>query len=83
MAFSYSDLEPVSVGGQSIIQNAPQCAGNYPEVGGPALMFYGVVNYRDVFGNHETWFGYTIQGDPGRNPRIERLVGFPEYNKNT
>src|ERR1022692_1237712 len=40
LAFNYSDLVPVSVGGETIIQNAPRCVGNYPEVGGPALVLY-------------------------------------------
>lgn len=83
IAFTYSDLQPLSVGQSSTVQNEPTCKGDYPEVGGPALVIYGVVKYRDAFGSHETWYGYAIHGDPGARPRLERLAGYPEYNKNT
>lgn len=46
-------------------------------------VFYGVVKYRDIFGNsRETWFGCELKGH--RNGRrLERLAGFPEYNRAT
>jgi hypothetical protein len=47
-----------------------------------ALLIYGVVEYRDVFGDHETWCGYIVRGDP-ESLRLQRLAGYPEYNKNT
>jgi hypothetical protein len=43
------------------------------------IVLYGVVKYRDVFGrDRQTTFGYEVTlGD-----KIERLPGYPEYNKN-
>jgi hypothetical protein len=46
------------------------------------LIIYGVVEYRDAFGEHDTWCGYTVLGPPDK-PRLERLAGYPEYNKNS
>jgi hypothetical protein len=82
VAFTSSELVTLSVEQSDIIQCDVECDGPYPEIGGRGLVLYGVVRYRDAFGNHETWFGYTIHGDPGSHPQIDRLAGFPEYNKN-
>jgi hypothetical protein len=82
VAFTSSELVTLSVGQSTIIQNEIECDGSYPEIGGPGLVLYGVVRYRDAFGKHETWYGYTIHGDPGSHPQLDRLVGFPEYNNN-
>jgi hypothetical protein len=52
------------------------------------LFIYGVVKYRDIFGQYETWFGYILRGEP-QNLRFDRLGIFDswrdlaEYNKNT
>jgi hypothetical protein len=40
---------------------------------------WGVIRYRDAFGNHETTFGFHVLPDC----RFERLTGLPEYNKTT
>lgn len=82
VTFTSSELVTLSVGQSTIIQPDIECKGSYPEVGGPGLVLYGVVKYRDAFGNHETWYGYSVHGDPGSHPQLDRLVGFPEYNKN-
>jgi len=79
VAFTSSELVTLSVGQSATIQPAIECDGSYPEIGGPGLVLYGVVKYRDAFGNHETWYGYTVHGDP---PELDRLVGFPAYNNN-
>jgi hypothetical protein len=78
--FGYSGPEPLSVGESCRSFMQPECDGIRPEVGGPGLILYGVVKYRDAFGDHETWCGYAIVGEP---PRLERWAGYPEYNKST
>ena len=55
--------------------------GRRPQIGG-AVVIYGVVEYNDVYGDHETWCGYTVRGEPEK-PYLERLAGYREYNKNT
>jgi len=82
VAFTSSELVTLSVGQSAIIQPDIECDGPYPELGGRGCVLYGVAKYRDAFGNHETWYGYTVHGDPGRNPQLDRLVGFSDYNKN-
>jgi hypothetical protein len=47
---------------------------------GKITVVYGIVRYRDVFApDRATTFAYTIRVDG----RLERLAGYPEYNKNT
>ncbi len=47
---------------------------------GPTTFIYGVVKYRDIFNrSRETFFGY--RHDP--TGKLERIAGYPEYNKNT
>jgi hypothetical protein len=47
---------------------------------GDMVVVYGVVKYRDVFGDdYRTVFGYRLT----LNDTFERLSGYPEYNKNT
>jgi hypothetical protein len=79
-SFGYSGPEPLSVGESTKVFMQPECNGRRPQVGGPSLVIYGVVGYRDAFGEHETWCGYNITGSL---PRLERLAGYPEYNKST
>jgi hypothetical protein len=45
------------------------------------MLLYGRTDYRDVYGEHQTIFGYMISpnGDLVRLPHDT----FPEYNKNT
>lgn len=46
-----------------------------------ATVVYGIVRYRNAFGGTgETYFGYKI---PFGSGVLERLDGWPEYNKNT
>jgi len=80
-SFTLGGPESLSVGEVSKVDAQLTCSGRRPQVGG-ALVMYGVVKYRDVFGKHETWCGYTVVGDP-RNVRLQRLAEYPEYNKNT
>lgn len=78
---TFSGREPVGVGEKSRIFLTPWFKGERPETAA-ALIVYGVIKYRDVFGAHETWCGYSVEG-ASANPRLERLVGYPEYNKST
>ena len=81
--FTFSGPEPLGIGKSSRIFVQPVCDGTWPRRGeGRALILYGVVKYRDVFGTHETWCGYGVVGG-GDHPRLERLAGYPEYNRNT
>jgi hypothetical protein len=51
---------------------------------GPRMMFfYGIVEYRDVYGDHKTIFGYLVNDVP--TPSVTRLPIdiWPEYNKHT
>jgi hypothetical protein len=79
---SYTHLgpEPLSVGKSSNFRGMLTCSGNFSGLGGPALIVYALVNYRDAFGVHETWCGYNVS--EGKSPRLDRMVGFKEYNKN-
>jgi hypothetical protein len=55
----------------------PGCIGDW---GNRILILYGVVKYRDMFGqDRATTFGYTVSpiGE------FKRITGYPEYNKNT
>jgi len=75
--------DPVSVGEPFVILFQPTCRGTRKGIGSLSLVIYGVVFYRDAFGeNYETWCAYSVVG-PLDSPRLERLAGYPEYNKNT
>jgi hypothetical protein len=80
---SFCRLGPEPSGiGQPLMQNIPlKFEGKRPQTQS-AIIIYGVVEYRDVFGEHETWCAYIVRGDP-TTQYLERLAGYPEYNKNT
>ncbi|MDE3169914.1 MAG: hypothetical protein KGL75_07220, partial [Acidobacteriota bacterium] len=48
---------------------------------GKLFVIYGVVRYRHLFSDElgQTTFGYSLSHDR----TIKRLIGHPEYNKNT
>jgi hypothetical protein len=80
---SYSRMgpDPISVGRRWKESTSLQCEG-VRQQSGTAMVLYGVVSYRDVFGEHETWCGYVVRGSP-ESPRLERLAGYDSYNKYT
>jgi hypothetical protein len=80
---SYSRLgpDPISVGRRWKLSTSLECEGKRASMG-TAMVVYGVVSYRDIFGEHETWCGYQVCGPP-ESPRLERLAGFENYNKYT
>jgi hypothetical protein len=83
VSFSRIGPHPLSVRGAPLeIPMELVCEGRREPIGGGPMVIYGVVKYRDVFGGHETWCGYIIMG-PCEVPRLERLAGYPEYNKTT
>lgn len=55
----------------------PGCFGDWNK---KILILYGVVKYKNMFGQDcATTFGYTISPEG----EFRRIVGYPEYNKNT
>jgi hypothetical protein len=73
--------DPVNVGASSTKKIELECEGAIRS--GLAKVIYGHVKYRDVFKpDRETWFGYALilshQGD-----RLDRLAGYPEYDRST
>jgi hypothetical protein len=81
IAFSHLGPEPLGIGHPRIDALNLMFEGERTQILS-ALLVYGVVEYRDVFGEHETWCGYIVRGDP-ESPRLQRLAGYTEYNKNT
>jgi hypothetical protein len=81
--YTHLGPEPLSIGKSSTLRAIPTCSGKKnSNPGGQNLILYGLVEYRDVFGDHETWCGYVVKY--GRDEsRLERLIGLGEYNKNT
>ncbi len=73
----HQEPEPLAQEADSKFRLEAMCEGWYGE--GNIVAFYGRVFYRDIFGvTRETRFGYGINLDG----KIERLTGYPEYNKN-
>jgi hypothetical protein len=81
-SFSRIGPRPISIGRKINVKTTLECEGHRTGIGGRALVIYAVVNYRDVFGEHETWCGYNLMGSP-QAPRLERLVGDNKYNQYT
>jgi hypothetical protein len=74
-------VEPLTAGGPRSELRLRPCCDGLLEPESPILLIYGVVKYRDAFRlDRETWFGYEISGSAS-NPRLGRLVGYPEYNQ--
>ncbi|HLJ28688.1 MAG TPA: hypothetical protein VKY85_18410 [Candidatus Angelobacter sp.] len=74
--------EPAPLGVNGRLQPDPDfsliCAG-WDEAD-KMILVSGVVKYRDAFGgDRKTFFGYVINPDC----ELQRIAGFPEYNKNT
>ncbi len=80
-SFSRLGPDPISIGRRVKQSTNLQCKG-VREPMGRALIIYGVVNYRDAFGEHETWCGYIVRG-AADSPRLERLAGYEHYNRYT
>lgn len=81
IAFSRLGPDPLGIG-QPLIENLDlRYDGQRTQIAS-AVIIYGVVEYRDVFGDHETWCGYTVRGDP-EHVYLERLAGYREYNNNS
>lgn len=74
-----NEPQPLSAGKESRVLVDCECDGRRD--GPNIVVVYGVIRYRDIFGRPErqTRFGYKITPDD----RLERLAGYPEYNKNT
>jgi hypothetical protein len=68
--------EPIRIGGETKHDEALQCDGQ--ETLDTTNVIFGVVKYRDAFGEHETRFGYRVSGTV-----LQRLEGYPKYNQNT
>ncbi len=77
------DSEPEAVGGgtkSSVRDYTLTCNGR--RTLDNVMMIYGIVKYRDMFGERRTsTFGYSVVGIGG-TPRLKRLAGEP-YNTNT
>lgn len=89
-------LDPIPDLGFGIVRNAPEAVpvaekpreltlelkagGRRIYAGNKGIMLiYGTVRYRDVFNeSRETRFGYTVDS---ATFNLDRIVGFPEYNK--
>jgi hypothetical protein len=79
-AWTHTGPEPIGV--NAIFRKAVfmQCSG-HTSSDGPRMIAYGFAKYRDVFvQDSETWFGYTVMPLTGR---LDRLAGYPEYNRHT
>jgi hypothetical protein len=78
-----AELEPLAAGRDSVIRRDCDAVGRLevPKIG----IIYGIVEYRDIFGRSRiTTFGYAVTMLNAILPkRLERITGFPEYNKNT
>jgi len=75
----HREPEPLAPGDVSEF-NVHFLTAGYRGDGGSLLVFYGAVKYRDSFKeNCETRFGYMVNIDN----RLERIPGYPEYNKAT
>lgn len=81
---NFNTLETLSVTPQWIESNGTRYSderidGDGQEGIGLISVIWGIVKYRDAFGEHRTTFGFRILPDD----RLERLSGFPEYNQTT
>jgi hypothetical protein len=81
LSFVEVGTEPLNVGASSRRKIELECEGDLRS--GLGTVIYGHVIYRDVFRpDRETWFGYAVILSQQAN-RLDRLAGYPEYNKNT
>ena len=74
-----TEPEPLSVGETGLAKDEGLTCNKGRDFGKMTVV-YGLVKYRDVFAaDRATSFAYIIRADG----KLERLPGYPEYNKNT
>ena len=74
-------LESFEPGGWAEIDRTMDADGYFGD--GKTALLYGLIKYRDIFGDHETTFGYYISDGETMDTELLYMPGSPKYNKAT